>query len=168
MTDIKFLGRTALEAFFQNMTVWLEDHSLWVGWLAIVSLMMFLGTLIGLPFLVVKIPEDYFAKEHRNRETWKQYPAILRWLLLIGKNLLGAILVFAGILMLVLPGQGILTIFIGLLLVNFPGKYRLEKWLVTKTPVLKAANWLRKKANHPPIQSSDHTASPTEGPKTDP
>lgn len=149
-----------MEALFQTTTVWLEDHSLWVWWLAAVSLLMFVGTLIALPFLVVKIPEDYFAQEHRNRELWVHHPPVLRWFLLFGKNLLGGVLVLAGILMLVLPGQGLLTILMGLLLVNFPGKYWLEKWLVTRTPVLKAANWLRKKANHPPIQDSgNHVAA---------
>lgn len=153
------MGSTPLEALFQNTIAWLDAHSVWVWWLAIVSLVMFIGTLIALPVLVVKIPEDYFVHEHRDQQAWEHYPPFFRVLLLIGKNLLGAVLVIAGLLMLVLPGQGLLTIFIGLLLVNFPGKYRLEKWLVTRTPVLKAANWLRQKANHAPIQVSEGPAT---------
>ena len=38
--------------------------------------------------------------------------------------------------MLVLPGQGILTILMGLFLMNFPGKYRLERKVVTLPQVL--------------------------------
>lgn len=43
------------------------------------------------------------------------------------RNVLGAILLVAGIAMLVLPGQGVPTILISLGLMNFPGKYRLER-----------------------------------------
>ena len=44
--------------------------------------------------------------------------------------------------MLVAPGQGLLTMVVGLLLVDFPGKYRLERWLVTRQQVWRSINWL--------------------------
>ena len=37
------------------------------------------------------------------------------------------LLILGGILMLVLPGQGLFTIIIGLMLSNYPGKYSIEK-----------------------------------------
>jgi len=72
-------------------------------------------------------------------------------MLLIGKNALGYILVVAGIIMLVLPGQGIFTILIGIMLLNFPGKYQLERWLATRGPVLRSINWLRQRAGRAPL-----------------
>ena len=54
--------------------------------------------------------------------------------------------------MLVLPGQGLLTIVTGLLLVNYPGKYKLEQKLVSIPSIYKALNWIRFKANKPPLQ----------------
>jgi hypothetical protein len=51
-----------------------------------------------------------------------------------------------GVAMLVLPGQGVLTIITGLLLLDFPGKYRFERWLVRRGPVLRGVNWLRDRA----------------------
>jgi len=57
----------------------------------------------------------------------------------------------AGIVMLVLPGQGILTIVIGLMLSNFPGKYRLERWLVMRPRVLRTINWLRQRSKRNPL-----------------
>jgi len=71
--------------------------------------------------------------------------------LLIGKNVLGYAFIVAGIIMLVLPGQGMLTILIGITLVNFPGRYRLERWFVSRRPVLRSINWLRRRAGQPPL-----------------
>ena len=51
-----------------------------------------------------------------------------------------------------LPGQGLLTLLIGLMLTDFPGKYRLEKRLIAQPGVLKAVNWLRARAGHPPLE----------------
>ena len=72
-------------------------------------------------------------------------------MLMIGKNALGFILVVAGIIMLVLPGQGVFTILIGIMLLNFPGKYRLERWIVARRPVLRSINWLRRRAGRAPL-----------------
>jgi hypothetical protein len=58
--------------------------------------------------------------------------------------------------MLVTPGQGILTILVGLLLMNFPGKYRVERWLVTRPGVLRSLNRLRKRRGEPPFQVPEH------------
>ena len=40
---------------------------------------------------------------------------------------MGYLLIIGGILMLVLPGQGLLTILLGLIFSDYPGKYKLEK-----------------------------------------
>ena len=68
------------------------------------------------------------------------------------KNLLGALLVVLGLVMLVTPGQGLLTLLAGLLLMNFPGKYRLECWVVLRPGVLRALNWLRGRGGQPPFE----------------
>jgi hypothetical protein len=67
------------------------------------------------------------------------------------KNLLGLLLVVLGLIMLVTPGQGIVTLLIGLLLMNFPGKYHLERWLVLRPGVLKGLNWLRRRQGQLPF-----------------
>jgi hypothetical protein len=54
--------------------------------------------------------------------------------------------------MLFTPGQGILTILAGLLLMNFPGKYRLERWLVQRPGVLSSLNWLRTRRGKAPFR----------------
>ena len=56
-----------------------------------------------------------------------------------------------GILMLVLPGQGLLTILVGLMLSDYPGKFKLEKRIIKTNLILKTINWYRNKSNIPPI-----------------
>jgi hypothetical protein len=76
---------------------------------------------------------------------------VVRCALLMGKNLLGYLLIAAGIAMLVLPGQGVLTILLGFILVDLPGKYRFERWLVTRPLVLRSINRLRRRAGRDPL-----------------
>ena len=68
------------------------------------------------------------------------------------KNLLGAALVVLGLLMLVTPGQGQVTLLAGLLLMNFPGKYRLERAVVSREGVMRALNWFRRRSGRPPFE----------------
>ncbi|MCY3803108.1 MAG: hypothetical protein OXG06_01715 [Gammaproteobacteria bacterium] len=114
------------------------------------SLTLFVVSLAVIPWLVTKIPADYFRAEYRRSKTsgGKSVPIQL----LLGlKNLFGFLLILLGLVMLVLPGQGILTIVIGLFLMNFPGKYKLERALVSKPKVLNSLNWIRAKAQKPPL-----------------
>lgn len=110
-----------------------------------------MGTLVIVPALVIRIPVDYFSHNRRERTEWTDHHPVIRMILLIGKNLLGYVIILMGIAMLVLPGQGMLTIIIGLVLINFPGKYQLERWLVTRKPVLTSINWFRVKAGRAPL-----------------
>lgn len=119
--------------------------------MAAVSFVTFVSTLMVVPLLVVKIPSDYFAHVRRTGALWADRHAAARWMLLLAKNLLGYILIAAGILMLVLPGQGMLTIVIGIMLLNFPGKYKLERWIVSRRPVLQSINWARRRAGKDPL-----------------
>ena len=48
-----------------------------------------------------------------------------QWAVFIARNVVGAIVVLAGLIMLVTPGQGILTIIAGLAIMDFPGRDRL-------------------------------------------
>ena len=56
-----------------------------------------------------------------------------------------------GALMLVLPGQGLLTLLAGLMLVEFPAKRRLELWILRRAPVLRVVQWMRSRAGKPPL-----------------
>jgi len=120
-------------------------------WLAAASVLTFVGTLILVPWIVVRIPADYFAHGRRLGPRQDDRHPLVRKAVLVGKNLLGCVFILVGAAMLVLPGQGLLTIFVGIMLLNFPGKYRLERWLASRPPVLRSINWLRRRAGRAPM-----------------
>lgn len=128
----------------------IDETTIW--YLAVFSIVSFIGTLLLVPVLVIRIPDDYFTEKKRHRwEPWTHEHPVIRWSLLIAKNILGYIFIILGIAMLVLPGQGVLTILIGILFINFPGKYRLERWVVMRAPVLNTINRLRRRAGRMPL-----------------
>lgn len=135
------------------MIDWLSTNQTLLTWLSIISLITFVGSLLALPWLVGIIPEDYFSHQHRKPVDLKQRHPVTRIILLLGKNLLGLALLCGGILMLFLPGQGLLTMAVGLLLMDYPGKYALERKVVSRPAILKGINWLRAKGGHSPIRT---------------
>ena len=132
----------------------IRHHSSLLSWLAVFSVVAFVGTLVSIPALVIRIPADYFLHERRPAGG-RDDSGSLRHLILTGvKNVIGILFVLAGLVMLVLPGQGLLTILIGLMLMNFPGKYALQRGLVRHKKVLAAVNYMRTRAGRPPIRIS--------------
>ncbi|MEW6079766.1 MAG: PGPGW domain-containing protein [Thermodesulfobacteriota bacterium] len=128
-----------------------KTHGEYIGGMTLVSIILFAGTLVIVPWLIVRLPADYFS--HRSRREARQelkHPAV-RLMIRISKNALGLFLIVAGLIMLFIPGQGLLTIGIGILLMDFPGKYRLEQWIVRHRPVIKSINRIRRRAHRPPL-----------------
>lgn len=134
------------------MSSWLDANQALLGWLTVASLAMFVISLVALPWLVARLPADYFARRKRHALGVKQrsHPTT-RLLLIIGKNLLGAILLAGGLMMLLVPGQGLLTMAMGLLLLDYPGKFALERRIARQHNVLASLNWLRAKVGAPPL-----------------
>ena len=128
----------------------LSDYKIYLVWLGTLSFTIFIFSLLTIKWLVALIPSDYFIKKN-NSEFRSNYPIF--WLVsIIIKNLVGYTLIIGGILMLVLPGQGLFTIFVGLMLSNYPGKFYIERKFIAIPSVLRAINWLRKKSNTQPIK----------------
>lgn len=140
---------------------WLAEYKALLWSLTAVGVCMFFATLIAIPWLLTRLPADYFIR--RPVSDWPARRPALHRMLVIAKNLFGAILVFAGLAMLILPGQGLLTILVGVMLLDFPGKRGLERWLIRRRPILRAANWIRAKAAQPPlvVYSDEKTSSTT-------
>ncbi len=130
---------------------WIEANEATLLWLAGASTFVFLATLIAVPWLVTRIPHDYFSHKRRRRLSRARPQPVLRALVLVVKNILGLVFVVVGLALLVLPGQGAITILVGILLLDLPGKYRLECWVVRRGPVLRSINWLRRRAGRPPL-----------------
>ena len=119
-------------------------------WLTVGSLIGFIGTLIAIPFIMVRLPSDYF--DTRVPRHWmKDHHPVLRLVGLIVKNVVGVVFLLAGFAMLFLPGQGILTMLIGISLIDYPGKRQLEARIVGQATVLQTLNSMRAKFEKPPL-----------------
>jgi hypothetical protein len=140
------------------MEAWVHHDTLL--FLFVLSVISFIGSLIAIPFLLVRLPSDYFDERHPR--TWMQdHHPVLRIVGLALKNIAGLAFLLAGFLMLFLPGQGLLTMLIGISLMDFPGKRTLERKLVGQPAVLRTINKLREKFNRPPLTVQPAASVPT-------
>jgi hypothetical protein len=129
---------------------WIGEHEVLLWWLTALSVFTFVATLVAIPVLIARIPADYFVR--RPVRDWPTPHPAVHMLLVAAKNALGVVLLVAGLAMLVLPGQGMLTMLMGIMLLDFPGKRRLERWFIRRRPIRAAANWIRARRNKPPLQ----------------
>lgn len=121
-----------------------------LAWLFGVSLVMFFGSLALMPLLVARMRPDYFVRR-RTEATWAARYPVLGISMRVVKNLAGAALLMAGLAMMVLPGQGLITVLVALTLLDFPGKHRLELRIVRQPQVHQVINWIRSRAGQPPL-----------------
>lgn len=118
--------------------------------LTALSVVFFVGSLIAIPFILVRLPTDFFDTRVPRRWMEDHHP-VLRLLGHIVKNVIGAIFLFVGFLMLFLPGQGILTMLIGVTMLDFPGKRKMEAKMIGQPAVLSTINNMRQKFGQPPL-----------------
>ena len=141
------------------MLDWIQENRGLFVCMTAASALLFVATLFLVPALIVRIPADYYEGDERPPSPWTGLHPFLRILLVIGRNLLGVVFVAAGIAMLVLPGQGLLTMLVGVLLIDFPCKYRFERWLLSRPRVHRAINWLRRRAGAEPLRLGSPSTS---------
>ena len=138
-----------MEIILEQIIGLIDVYKSVIFWLGLLSFLIFIFSLVTIKWLVALIPSDYFVSK-KDSKFKSKYP--FTWLIsMIIKNIIGYVLIIGGILMLVLPGQGLFTIFIGLMMSNYPGKYYIEKKFIAIPSILKAINWLRKQSNKEPI-----------------
>jgi len=123
--------------------------------LFLLSIVSFVGSVIAIPWILIRLPQDYFCESHPR--TWlKDHHPVLRLIALAVKNFAGWLLLLGGIAMLVLPGQGLLTILIGVSLMDFPGKRAIERKLISRPLILQAINRIRQRFDRPPLFIEEH------------
>ena len=140
-----------LPAWAERALGWLL-HPAALTVLAVGSVTLFLAATVGVPLLLARMPAEYFSRRECDRYGLERparshFRAVARMV----KNLVGWVLLAAGIAMLVLPGQGLLTILVALLLVDFPGKLRIQRRLLATPRVLGTVNALRRRAGQSPL-----------------
>ena len=105
---------------------------------------------LAVAFVMVKIPENYFSS-HYQKDFLPNTPWLVRWGVVILKNIFGVFLIVIGIIMWLGPGPGLLTILFGLTMLDIPGKRPLEAQIIKRPTVLTAVNNLRARYNKPPL-----------------
>ena len=112
----------------------------------VLSIIASVGGVVGVGIVLVTLPPGYFGGPAVRQPLPNTHP-LVRWTVVALKNLLGAALVVLGLIMSVpgIPGPGIMTIVIVLMLLDFAEKRRWARWVVSRPPILRAANSLRRK-----------------------
>ena len=128
----------------QVLIEWAGHHAFLFGCIGSGSLLIYIGAIFLIPYLLRRVDPDYFIhmQEVTNGIRPPTHHHFLRHVL---QNILGGFVIFAGIIMCFIPGQGILTIFLGLLLASYPGKHRLILAIIRQPPVSKGLNWMRRR-----------------------
>lgn len=135
---------TLLESIFQAVLPWLPL-------LAVGGFVIAAASTIALPLVLIRIPTDYFVSAHKN----KRDRSPLRWLIWLLRNTLAIVLLTIGLIMLVLPGQGLVMILIALAVSTSHHKYSLERSIIRRKTVFKTVNWIRNRFHKSPIIHPD-------------
>lgn len=138
----------------EKIISWSSMNSDLLFLLGSLSIFILIISVFMMVLIISFLPEDYFKSENRNLISSVQnsrYP-LLKLLVLITKNFFGVLLLLSGILMLVLPGQGILTIITGLVFMDYPGKYKFERKLLRQKGVINSINWIRSRISKPSLK----------------
>ena len=113
--------------------------------LGLLSGLMFVGSLLVVPWLVSRLSDEFFVRHRKLAGQRRKRHPVLTFFLWLLRNSIGVVLLGSGLVMLVLPGQGILTMLVGIALMDFPGKYRLLERFVKLKQVRRSLNWIRRK-----------------------
>jgi len=145
--------------------VWarLQEKPGWLAAAAVGSVVLLVVAALCAPVLVIRMPPDYFTRRRgappgggRRPRSWSRLAAK------VAKNGLGIALLLAGLAMLLLPGQGVLTLVVALLLLDFPGKSRLERRILGAPRVLRILNALRRRAGRPEFEGEPAATGPAD------
>lgn len=133
--------------------VWPQVSDEALFWLGITSVASIFLSIAGVAWFIARMPPDYFTHAHREIVPGLYRWPLLRYLVIVLKNIVGVVLILFGLVLILTPGQGALTILVGVMLLNFPGKYRLERWFVTRRGVMNGLNWTRAKLKKEPLEA---------------
>jgi hypothetical protein len=126
-----------------------QDNPGWSAGIVGISMLMLLGTLALTPWMIARLPQDYFHNPHHQPLEALQDRPWMRYPLLFLKNLVGFFFLLVGFALLFLPGQGLLTLVLAMVLIDFPGKFALKSRLIRIPRLHKAINHFRKTHGKP-------------------
>ncbi len=130
---------TAIPTLLERVPPWVADA------LAISSVVFFVASLVVVPWLLVRLPADYFLRPAKRRSL----------VVHAARNIFGICVVALGVVLLVLPGQGMLTVLLGLSVLDLPVKQRVLRRILCQRNVRSAVQKLRARAHRPPLLVPD-------------
>ncbi|HVS01498.1 MAG TPA: VanZ family protein [Thermoanaerobaculia bacterium] len=125
------------------------------------SALLLAAGLAGVVLFAVKLPAAYFLGEEPPKPLWADEHPVVRWTGRILKNLAGLVAVALGLVLAMpgVPGPGLLTILLGVMLLDFPGKRRLERWIIRRQAVRGFVDRVRCRYGKPPLVLEDARAA---------
>ena len=122
---------------------WISDNYRVIQWIGLVSVLLFFLSLFILRCVIVRLPDDYFVIDSpaSNKHSGNLIDLALR----VAKNLFGFLLIICGIILLVIPGQGLVTIVLGAWIIDLPWIIKIKRKFVYSRLVKGALNWIRSK-----------------------
>lgn len=135
----------------------MEDFTAYQGvvlWISGGSVLVFVFSLMAVPWMVARIPEDYFVAGQNLDSSGRN--SLVRPVVWVIKNIVGLVLFIMGLVMVFIPGQGLLTMLLGVVLMEFPGKQKLVCFFASKKTIQNGLNWIRKKKHVAPLRFPLH------------
>lgn len=129
----------------------LANHTVALTLLGTLSVALLAVSVFAAPWLIEKLPVDYFGEERSPNRN----PGSLRVALMILRNVAGAIFILLGLVMLVTPGPGLVALLLGLALCQFPGRHALVCRLAAQPRVFESLNWIRRRRGMPPFHQPE-------------
>jgi len=130
---------------------WTTNNAGLLGLISAVSITLLCLSVFFTPWLLAKLPANYFVA---NEAPNTGHP-LRRLLIKITRNCVGLVLLICGLLMLIVPGPGLVTLVVGLSVCDFQAKQQLLRKLVSQPQVSKALNWMRELRGKPPFESAN-------------
>lgn len=125
----------------KELVTFFKDHLLAIS---LINVGVFVGFMLAIFIIFSKLPHDYWITRKKKSTSHGSGLKILR-------NILAAPVFLMGCLMLLLPGQGVLTILLSLMLADFEKKERWLELIIQRKKVRKGLDYIRKKMKSRPF-----------------
>ena len=147
-----------------SIASWLSSYGPLLAALGTLSVLLLAVTLFATPWLLSRLPADYFrSASEEPDETDTPHRDLRRLLPLIARNAAGSLLIVLGLVMMITPGPGLVALLLGLTLCRFPGKRALLQRLAARPDVFASLNWIRRRRGTVPFEHPlERESGPTE------
>jgi hypothetical protein len=148
-----------LKEYYRNIATYLTDTfgANFIFLIVVLTTTASIAYFVVITYFITQLDKQYFVRRKTSEEGLINHLHLtsmnrsVACAVKIAKIILGIGLLVCGILMLVLPGQGLITILIGLSLIPFPGKDKMEQRILSRHSVRSTLNWIRVKAKKEPF-----------------